>query len=72
MYNTQLERTHLETVFEESDEYEANINKRGEENTQIALFWTMYLFWKMREGYMFNKLFYFAYYILQLLRVIYS
>lgn len=36
----------METVFEKSAEYEANINKRGEENIQIALFWTLYLVWK--------------------------
>lgn len=46
MYNTQFERSHLETVFEKSDEYEANINKREEENIQITLFWSMDLFWK--------------------------
>lgn len=46
----------METVFEKSDEYEANINKREEENIQIALFWRMDLFWKKGRE-MCNKLF---------------
>lgn len=69
VYNTQLDIFGNSVC--ESDEYEVNINKRGEENVQIASFWTVYLFLKNGRG-MCKKLFYFAYFILQLLKVIYS
>lgn len=48
MYNTQFERSHLETVFEKSDEYEANINKKRK-TFRLLYFGAWICFGKMGE-----------------------